>query len=122
MGVVDDIIDRIEEIATALINDAIEALLKIVISGYTLVMSSPAIALATMFNDDVGWVDPLLLPGLVVTTQKFDLIDTGMIVMEAHEAEFRIPDLGGLPCNYIGFTMNDIDTGLICTAGDFMIT
>lgn len=121
MGVVDDIIDRIQEIATALINDAIEALLKIVISGYTLVMSSPAIALASMFNDDVGWVDPLLLPGLVVTTQKFDLLDTNPLAMEAYVSEFSIPDLGGLLCNYRAFTMDDIDTGLICTAGDFAI-
>jgi hypothetical protein len=62
MGVVDEIIDEIEDILDSVVDKGIELLLKVIISGFTLITSAPGIALASHYNNQIGYVDPLLMP------------------------------------------------------------
>ena len=55
MGWIDDALEDVAE-------DVIELLVKTLISGLTLTFSAPVIAAATVFNNSVGHVDPLLMP------------------------------------------------------------
>ena len=59
MGWIQDLIDEIEDFLQDKFDDLVEIVLKILISGYTLVMSSVPIGLLSFVNDRLGYVDPL---------------------------------------------------------------
>jgi len=50
--------DEVED----MVDDLVEMLVKVLLSGLTLVLSTPTIATATIFNNQIGYVDPLLYP------------------------------------------------------------
>jgi len=66
MGWIDDALEDVAE-------DVIELLVKTLISGLTLTFSAPVIAAATVFNNSVGRVDPLLLPPIEVGFDRPDI-------------------------------------------------
>jgi len=71
----DDMLEGVAE-------DIIELLIKTLFSGTVLLASTPPIALATIFNNRVGFVDPLLLPPRQTFRDypysMFDVIDSGV--------------------------------------------
>ena len=99
MGVVDDIIDRIGEIldetTDTILSKGLEMIAKVLISGGTIVGSSIPIALASWFNSQVGYIDPLTLSP-VATYEAAILISPPGFTLECFET--RIPPLsqGGL--------------------------
>jgi hypothetical protein len=105
MGLVDDIIDRMQEIVSSvgdtLVDNAIELVTKVIISGLTITLAAPGVELAKYYNRRVGWVDPLLLPPLQVYPYG-DLLVThgGEIITQTLEA---IPYTGpsGLPSDIL---------------------
>jgi len=50
--------DQVEDV----VEDLTELLVKTVLAGLTLTLSAPTIATATIFNNQIGYVDPLLYP------------------------------------------------------------
>lgn len=63
MGWLDDAVEDIVE-------DLTELLVKVLLSGLTLTLSTPTIALATLFNNQIGYVDPLLYPATPIGFDK----------------------------------------------------
>ena len=58
--------DEVED----MVDDLVEMLVKVLLSGLTLVLSTPTIATATIFNNQIGYVDPLLYPATLTGTDK----------------------------------------------------
>jgi len=122
MTVVQDIIDNIAEIAQSLVDNAISKLLKIVISGYTLLFSAPAIALGSLFNDEVGYVDPLLLTPLETFTGKFFLCNFDAQTLHAVKSGFYLRMPVGIAAYRIeSFILDDYTAGLVCTEQVFTL-
>lgn len=86
MGVVEDIVNGMESILDSAIDKGLEMLLKVIVSGFTLITSAPGIALATHYNNQIGFVDPLLLPPINTTAAQivdFGVIEAGDVVTRA---------------------------------------
>lgn len=106
MGLVDDIIERISEIVGSvgdtILESGTELLTKILVSGATAVFSYPTIELAKFYNDQVGYVDPLLLPPLLCYPVNLD--------------DFVLS--GSLECEYTDLVVGPPLSGLACTTSD----
>jgi len=106
MGVVDDIIDRIEEIVASIgdtvLESGVELLTKVLISGATAVFSYPVIELAKHYNNQVGYVDPLLLPPILAYRTSLDEFVTS----------------SSLECDYTDLVVGPPLKGLACTTVD----
>lgn len=92
MGTVQDIVDGIEDILQSVVDNGLQKLLEVLISGFTLVFSAPAIALATMFNDKPGFIDPLLLPPLKVGYQRLNLLDLHIDALDCVDRNLSLRD------------------------------
>lgn len=113
MGVVEDIMDGIEDILQSVIDKGLQYLLEVLISGFTLVFSAPTIALATLFNDEPGFVDPLLLPPLEVQYCHMDLYDIKDFRLEPEYAPLSLtPNMSFLTVGYGEFDLREDDRGL----------
>jgi len=99
MGVVDDIIDRIGEIldetTDTILSKGLEMIAKVLISGGTIVGSSIPIALASWFNSQVGYIDPLTLSP-IATYEAAILISPPGFTLECYETRFPPLSQGGL--------------------------
>lgn len=117
MGVASDIIDGIEDILQSIIDKGFAKLLEVVIAGFTLVMSAPAIALATIFNDEPGYIDPLLLPPFVVSEQYWRLDRVGAGALECSNAHFKLESPPALLATHTKWSSIFVreDTGLLVT-------
>lgn len=119
MGTVGDIIDGIGDILQSIIDSGLAKLLEVLISGFTLVFSAPSIALATIFNDKPGFVDPLLMPPAVCYEQRFELIapsSSGLLDVTVGDFSILYTRTNELTVSVRPFQLTVVDAGLTCTA------
>lgn len=124
MGVVEDIMDGIEDILQSVLDSGLAKLLEVLISGFTLVFSAPTIALATIFNDSPGFIDPLMLPPIPVTYGKFEIHHFSDVSLTAELGEFalRDPPPGSfLTPGHAPFVIDEYDHGLPATVMEFAL-
>lgn len=126
MAIHEDIIDGIEDILQSVVDSGLQKLLEVLIAGFTLVFSAPTIALATIFNDEPGFVDPLLLPPLEVVSGRLSLdnrVSHPDLECTAHDLELESEDLTFQLVVTFGAMaiMDSNDTGLAVTHGELMI-
>lgn len=104
MGVVDDIIDRLEEILDELgdtiVENVIGTLAKILISGITVVGSTPGLLLASVFNNRIGYIDPLLLSP-IQCYPSFLQWDTHIDTVECFNSDLMFIGGQGILCSVV---------------------